>query len=128
MANNLVQAEANRLVDASFATAAYTAPTGPMKLALLTANGSNTAAGTEVSGGGYARQTLVMGSASAGAASNTGTVAFTNMPAVTVAGVEVYDSAGSPRRQWQGALTTSRTTAAGDTLSFAPASLSASLV
>jgi len=128
MANNLVLAESSRLVDASFGTAAYTAPTTPMKLALMTANGSNTAAGTEVAGGSYARQSLVMAAASAGVAVNSGTVAFTAMPAVTVTGVEIYDSAGSPRRAWVGALTTPRTTGAGDTLSFAASSISASLI
>lgn len=127
MANNIVQAEANRLLDASFGTAAFTAPTTPMKVALLTANGSPTAAGTEVTGGSYARQNLVMAAASAGAASNSGSIAFTNMPAATVTGVDIYDSAGSPRRAWQGALGASRTTGAGDTLSFAASSITASI-
>lgn len=127
MPNNIVQAEANRLLDASFGTAAFVAPTTPMKLALLTANGSATAAGTEVTGGGYARQNLTMAAASSGQASNSGTVAFTNMPAATVTGVDIYDSAGSPRRVWQGPLGTPRTTGAGDTLSFAPASITASI-
>lgn len=127
MANNIVQTEANRLLDASFGTAAYVAPTGAMKVALLTANGTNTAAGTEVAGGSYARQTLTMGAAAAGVASNTNTITFTNMPAATITGVDIYDSAGSPRRAWQGALTASKTTGAGDTLSFAPASITASI-
>lgn len=128
MANNLVLAESSRLLDASFGTAAYVAPTTPMKLALLTAAGSNTAAGTEVTGGGYARQNLVMGAASAGVASNTNSIAFTNMPAATVTAVDIYDSAGSPRREWTGALGASKTTGAGDTLSFAAAAVSASLI
>lgn len=127
MANNIVQAEANRLLDASFGTTAYVDPTGPMKLALVTANGSATAAGTEVAGGSYARQTLTMSAASAGSCSNSGTISFTSMPAATVVGVEVYDSAGSPRRAWWGALTASKTVASGDTISFAAGSVVASL-
>ena len=127
MANNIVQAEANRLLDASFGVASYTAPTTPMKLALVTANGSATAAGTEVTGGSYARQTLTMGAAAAGANANSGTISCTSMPAATVAGVEVYDSAGSPRRAWWGALTASKTVGAGDTLSFATSSITASI-
>lgn len=127
MANNIVQAEANRLLDASFGTASYVAPTGPMKLALLTVNGSNTAAGTEVTGGSYARQTIAMGSASAGSCSNSGTITFAGMPATTVTGIEVYDSAGTPRRAWQGALTSSKTTGAGDSLSFSIGSVVASI-
>lgn len=127
MANNIVQAEANRLLDASFGTASYTAPTGAMKLALLTTNGSNTSAGTEVTGGSYARQTIVMASASTGSAANSGAINFTAMPAATVTGVEIFDSNGTPRRAWQGALTASKTVGAGDTLSFAISSITASI-
>lgn len=123
----LVQTEANRLLDASFGTATYVAPTAPLKLALVTVIGTNTTAGTEVVGGSYARQTIAMGAASAGSNSNSGVINFTNMPVATVVGVDVYDSAGTPRREWFGALTTNRTTAAGDTLSFAIASIVASL-
>lgn len=123
----LVVAESNRLLDASFGTASYTAPTGAMKLALVTATGSASAAGTEVAGGSYARQTLVMGSASAAACSNTSTISFTAMPAATVTGVDIYDSNGSPRRAWWGALTASKTVGAGDTLSFASSAITASL-
>lgn len=123
----LVATEANRLLDASFGTATYTAPTAPVKLALVTVIGTATTAGTEVSGGSYARQTLAMGAAASGSCSNSGVINFTNMPVATVVGVDVYDSAGTPRREWFGALTTNRTTAAGDSLSFAVAALVASL-
>lgn len=120
MSGGLVQAEANRLGDASLRGVAYTLPTTPMKNALLTATGSATAAGTEVTGGSYARQTITLASAFAsGSVSNTASVDVTNMPAVTVTGVDVYDSNGSPRRAWWGPLAANRTTLAGDTLSFA---------
>jgi hypothetical protein len=124
---NLLQAEANRLLDASFGTASYTAPTGPMKLALVTVLGTATAAGTEVTGGSYARQTLAMGSASAGSAANTSTITFSGLPACTVVGVDVYDSAGTPRRCWFGALAASKTVASGDAISFAVGSITASM-
>ena len=68
MANNLVLTESNRLLDASLGTAAYVAPTGPMKLALNTTTGTNTAAGTEVTGGSYARQSIPFAAASNGSA------------------------------------------------------------
>lgn len=127
MANNIVQAEANRLLDASFGTAAYTAPTGSMKLALASTTGTNTTAGTEISGGSYARATIAMTAASAGSTPNTSTITFSNMPAVTVTGIDIYDSNGTPRRAWWGALTASKTTASGDSLSFAASSISASI-
>lgn len=123
----LVQAEANRLVDASLGTASYSAPTTPIKARLMTANGSATSAGTEVTGGSYASQSMAFGSASAGAAANSGTVSYTGMPAVTVTGLELWDSAGTPRRQWWGALTANKTTNSGDTFSFAASSVTATI-
>ncbi|MEU5259001.1 hypothetical protein [Amycolatopsis sp. NPDC021455] len=125
--SNLVEAEANRLLDASLGTAPFTAPTAPVKLALVTANGSATSAGTEVTGGGYARQSVTFSAASAGTASNTGLINFTNMPAATVVGAEIYDSSGTPRRAWFGSLAASKTTGAGDTLSFAVSALTVGL-
>jgi hypothetical protein len=123
----LATTEANRLLDASLGVASYTAPTGSMKVALATSASSASAAGTEVTGGSYARQNVTFGSSSAGSTSNTGAVNFTAMPAATVTHVDLYDSNGTPRRAWYGALTASKTTASGDTLSFAIAALVASL-
>lgn len=123
----LATAEANRLLDASLGVAAYTAPTGSMKVALATSTSTASAAGTEVTGGSYARQNVTFGSSSSGSTSNTAAVNFTNMPAATVTYVDIYDSNGTPRRAWYGALSASKTTASGDTLSFAIGALVASL-
>lgn len=119
--------EANRLLDASLGVATYTAPTGSMKVALATTASSASAAGTEVTGGSYARQNVTFGSSSAGSTSNTGAVNFTSMPAATVTHLDIYDSNGTPRRAWYGALTASKTTASGDTLSFAVGAIVASM-
>lgn len=124
---NIVTAEANRLLDASLGVTAYVDPTGPMKLALATTASTATAAGTEVAGGSYARQTAAFGAASAGAISNSGVITFASMPAATVTHVDIYDNAGTPRRCWFGALTTAKTTASGDTLSFAVGALALTL-
>lgn len=104
-----------------------TRPTTPLKVALVTANGSDTAAGTEVAGGSYARQSLSVAAASAGATSNSADLVFAGMPAATVVGVEVWDSAGTPVRLWYGALAVSRTVAAGDELRITAGSLALSL-
>ena len=104
-----------------------TRPTTPLKVALVTANGSDTAAGTEVTGGSYARQSLSVAAASAGATSNSADLVFTGMPAATVVGVEVWDSAGAPVRLWYGALAVSRTVAAGDELRITAGSLTLAL-
>lgn len=128
---NIVQVECNNMLSASLGLASYTATTTPIKLRLMTANGSATSAGTEVTGGSYSAGGVslasLMGSASAGSSSNTGAVNFTSMPAVTVTGVEIWDSAGTPIRKWFGALTASKTTNSGDTLSFATGSLTVSI-
>ena len=126
----LVQTRANNLLDAELGKATHTAPTTPMKLALNTANGTATAAGTEVTGGSYARQDLsaaLPANASSGAITSNAAVNFTGMPATTVTGAEVFDSAGSPRRAFFGALASSKTTGAGDTLQFPSGQISLTL-
>lgn len=91
-----------------------TAPVLPLKAALVTAVGSDSTAGTEVTGGSYARQTVAFGAAASGATTNTGDAVFAGMPACTVVGVEVWDSAGTPQRWWHMAVT-SKSYDAGDT-------------
>lgn len=118
-------AEANRLLDAAFTVADYAGGTTGSQLRLTTTTGTDAAAGTLVTGGSYAHQAMAMSAASARSTSNTGTVAFTGMPAATVNGVEIYISTGATRKAY-GALTTPRTTASGDTLSFAAGSVVAS--
>lgn len=134
----LDQAEANRLLNAALGLAAYTAPTTPMRVRLVSANGSPTANGTElVNAGGstYAMQTLatttvIPTTATAGAIANSGTtptVTFANLPAATIVGIEVVDSAGTPRRSMYGPLTVSKTVALGDSVAFAASQLALSM-
>ena len=97
-----------------------TAITGPLMVRLMTANGSDSAAGTEVvnSGGStYAPQSVAFPAASGTTStSNTADVVFANMPAATIVGVEIWDSAGTPFRWWWGAAVASKSTNLGDTL------------
>lgn len=100
-----------------------TAPVLPLMVRLMTANGSDTAPGTEVvnaGGSAYAPQAGAFSVASPGVApSNTADIVFTNMPAVGspgVVGVEVWDSAGTPVRWWWGPATAAKTTNLGDPL------------
>lgn len=123
----LDQAEANKLLDALSGTAAYTAPTTPIKTRLMTANGNATTLGTQVTGGSYASQTLTSAAASAGVNASNVALTYTSMPAVTVVGVENWDSAGSPRRIEFGPLSASKTTNAGDTLTIPSGSLTRAL-
>lgn len=97
-----------------------TAPTGPLMVRLMTANGSDSAAGTEVvnAGGSTYAPVAVAFSAAAGsgASANSADLVFTNMPATTTVGIEVWDSAGTPFRWWWGAAAVSKVTNLGDTL------------
>jgi len=100
-----------------------TAPTGPLNVRLMTANGSDSAAGTEVVNAGgstYVAQTAAfpVASTSGGVTTtaNSADVVFANMPACTVVGLEIWDSAGTPFRWWWGAATASKTVNLGDTI------------
>jgi hypothetical protein len=130
---NLVAVHGAGLVDASTdqSGAAVRLSTGPLKCRLQTANGSATAAGTEVAtGGGYTSgagaPTATFGAANTttATAATTAAINVTNYPrAETVVGIELWDSAGSPLRKWFGALTASKTMAAADTFSIASGAL-----
>ncbi|MCP9997974.1 hypothetical protein LUX34_23980 [Streptomyces werraensis] len=126
MADNLSNTAENRALDWLMGNAT-TAPTTPLRVALVTANGSDTAAGTEVTGGSYTRKNLTTAAAVNGATSNSADLVWTGMPAATVVGVEVWDSAGTPVRLWYGPLAASRTVLAGDELRIPAGSLTFSL-
>lgn len=128
----LNQVHANNILDASLGTAAFSATVGALHCRLMTANGTPTAAGTEVpSGGSYVAVTGItpvpFAAAATGSAANSSIVQQTNMPATTVVGIELWDSTGTPVRKWYGPLTASKTTNAGDTFSIAVGSLTAAL-
>lgn len=104
--------------------------TPPFKLRLMTAQGSNTANGTELSATGYTAggNTLgatAFGAPSAGVSSNSNSVSWTAGAAWSaVVAIEVWDIAGTPLRYMQGSIT-SVTLANGNTLTFAAASITA---
>jgi hypothetical protein len=131
LSNNLDQTIANAILTALTGGTALSV-TAPVKLRLMATNGSATSNGTEITaGGGYTAGGLTTastwGSASGGSITNSAAaITWTNMPAATVVGVELWDSAGTPKRIAWGSIT-SRTTVAGDTLSFATSSLSLTL-
>lgn len=117
MANELTDAAELLLLDLIDGVTTAAPVTGPLKLALLTVQGSDSAAGTEVTGGSYARQTITFGSAAAGAASNTNAISFSGMPAASVVGFAIYDSSGTPKRLWEIPRTGGATsTSAGDSI------------
>lgn len=118
MADNLSNTAENRVTDWLFGSTT-TAPTLPLKMALTTANGSDAAAGTEVTGGSYARKNITVAASVNGSVSNSADIVFSGMPAATVVGWEIWDSAGTPVRWSYGLFDASKTVAAGDDLKVA---------
>ena len=126
MADNLPDIIENQLLDALVGTSTYSI-TGATKLRLMTANGDDASAGTEVTGGSYVAKTIEFDAAAGGSISNNASISFTGMPAATVVGIEIYDSASSPKRLAYGPLTASRVVTAGDTVQFASGAITLSL-
>jgi hypothetical protein len=106
------------------------------RLRLYTAVGNPTTEGTQVAtGGGYTGGNtttsgvpLSWAAASGGTQATSAVAQVTNYPrAETVAAVEIWSSDATPRRIEYGSLSTPRTMAAGDTLSFAAGAITSSL-
>jgi hypothetical protein len=110
------------LLDWMMTTGSATRPTA-WYVALYTAAPSDSGGGTEVSTGGYARQSVTFDAASSpgGTTSNSGEVSFTASGADygTVTHMGIFDASSGGNLLWHGALTASKTIADGDTLTFA---------
>ena len=102
------------ILDHVFAGAAYTAP-ATKYLALYTAAPGETGGGTEVSGTGYARQTVAFTTAG-NTTSNNAAVEFPTAGASwgTVTHVGVFDALTAGNLMAYAALTTSKTIDSGD--------------
>lgn len=111
-----------------------------IRIRLMTAQGTAAATGTELaSGGSYVAQGttpatggISMGTnwaaAAAGSQATNAVLSQTNMPVATIVGIEIWDGhATVPVRIEYTTSFTSKTTASGDTLSFASAAITSSL-
>jgi hypothetical protein len=109
------------LLDWAMTTGAATRPTA-WYVALFTAAPSDSGGGTQVSTGGYARQSVTFAAATSpgGTTSNTNTVSFTATGANygTVTHIGIFDALTGGNLLWHGAMTTSKTVNDGDTLEF----------
>ncbi|WP_242890819.1 phage tail fiber protein [Actinomadura litoris] len=90
---SLTLALSGKLLDVITGRAAF-APQLPLRLALMTQIGDDTAPGVEVAGGSYGRQPVTFGPQVSKAARNSAAFAFTAMPEVSVVGGELYDDSG----------------------------------
>jgi hypothetical protein len=126
-------ARARACLDALHALGAMGNAATPVHCRLMTTVGSATSNGTELAtSGGYTSGTgapsITFGAASSPATSaSTTAVTVTNMPATTINGIEIWDTTGTPVRQELGSLTVAKTTASGDTLSFAIGAITSAL-
>jgi hypothetical protein len=109
------------LLDWAMTTGSATRPTA-WYVALYTAAPSDSGGGTEVSTGGYARQSVTFDAASSpgGTTSNNNTVSFTASGASygTVSHIGIFDNVSGGNLLWHGSMTASKTVADGDTLEF----------
>lgn len=115
MAGNLPDVIEQNVLNALIGNAAFSAPTTPMKVRLMTVNGTDSTNGTEVTGGSYVSQTGTFDDATLGPCANDAVIDFVNMPACVVVGVEVWDTAGTPKRFWYGATVVPKSVELGDT-------------
>lgn len=98
----------------------YTSP-ATLYLALHTGDPGETGATDEVSTGSYARQTIAFSAPTDGAGTNSGTVTFSGMPAVTVTHLSLWDAVSGGNCLLKGSLTTPKACDAGDSIIFSAA-------
>lgn len=126
---NIDAAEALNQVAASLGEASYVATVTPVRGRLMTANGSSSSNGTEVTNSGGSTYTpadvsAAITSVAALPVVNSAAITWANLPTATIVGLELWDSAGTPKRKWFGALAASRAVVLGDSLTIAPGALS----
>lgn len=126
MAGNLTNYLESKLIDHFLGTTTYTKPTA-VYVGLFTVTPGEAGGGTEVTGGSYARQAATFNAASSGATTNSANIDFTGMPAATTVAIGIFDNSTGGNMLLYGALTTNKTTDAGDTLRIATGSLSVSI-
>lgn len=123
MAGSLSNYAENKVLDHVLGTTSYTMPT--TYLALFTVAPTDSTAGTEATGGSYARQALsgLFTAASGGATSNNANIDFVSMPACTIVAIGIMDNSTGGNLLVHGTLTANKVLDAGDTLRIATGDL-----
>ena len=106
----------NKLLDHALRNTSYT-PAATVYLTLFV--GSPTDAGTGGTEVNVTRQAVTFGAAASGTVSNSSSVSFTSMPAVTVTHIGVFDASSGGNLLLHGALSSSVVAASGDTFTIA---------
>lgn len=126
MAGNLTDYLENKLIDHFLGTTTYTKPSS-VYVGLYTVAPSDSSAGTEVTGGSYARQSASFTASSGGATSNSSNIDFTGMPACTVVAIGISDASTSGNLLLWGTLSSNKALDAGDTLRISSGDLDISI-
>jgi hypothetical protein len=135
-AGGIDQTRANHALDAygpnsGTKTVGVDTITGPINMRLMTANGSDSSAGTELgTSGGYTAggSALAFAAASSGSKATNAAVSWTNMPSTTLTGMEEWDTSGTPLRIFWGPWTGGNiVVGSGNTFTVASGSLTNSL-
>ena len=110
----------NLVLDWLMTNGSATRPTS-WYVALYTAAPNDAGGGTEVTGAGYARQSVTFGAASGGAASNNSVATFTASGGDfgTISHIGIHDAVSGGNLIWHGSLAAARTVVDGDSISFA---------
>lgn len=116
------------VLDHVFKNSAYTAPS-TIYVALFTSAPNDAGGGTEVSGNGYARQSMAFGTASSGSISNSSSVEFPTATGDqgTIVAMGLFDASSSGNLLAYGSLTSNKTVSSGDVFRFNASSVTISL-
>jgi hypothetical protein len=117
----------NALINATLRNTSYTSP-AVVYLALYTSDPTDADTGTEVTGNGYARQSITFGAPSNGVSTNSAAIEFPQATGSfgTVTHVGIRDALTSGNLLFHTPLDASKTIATGDVFRVASGSLSVS--
>lgn len=118
----------NALINATLRNTSYTSP-ATVYVALYTTDPTDADTGTEVSGNGYARQSVTFGAPSNGASTNSGAVEFPQATGSwgTVAYIGLRDASSGGNLLYHSPLDASKTIATGDVFRISAGNLSVTL-
>lgn len=118
----------NALINGTLRGSTYTAP-ATVYVALYTSDPTDADAGTEVSGGSYARQSVTFGAPSNGVSTNTGAVTFPTASASwgTLTHIGIRDASTAGNLLYYAPLAESKTIGSGDIFTIAVGQISATL-
>jgi hypothetical protein len=118
----------NAILNAVLRNTSYTSPS-QVYIALFTSDPTDAGTGTEVTGGGYARQPITFNAPSNGLVTNSADILFPVATASwgTVTHIGIYDASTGGNLLFHGALTTSKTISTDDQLKIAAGDITITL-